>query len=358
MQQPPHASALARANERLADASTPLIEDCWYIAGWAEDFSRELKERTLLGHSLVFYRDTKGTPVALRNRCPHRSYPLVHGKLEGDVLRCGYHGLAFRADGSCADIPMQTSIPPTACTRSYPLVEQGPLVWIWTGDPAAANTSRVPDTGWLTDSSWDFARGYLHLNANYAYLHENLLDLSHFTYLHPSTLGTPEYAKAPFEMQAEGDTVRITRFVAECEVPPMYRPTGIEGKMSRRTYSEFSSPALHRAEVELRDLQAPASRRAEFHGRITHFVTPETRTSTHYWFTFARDFALRDPAVTAMFESNARTAFAEDKFALEEAARMHRLEPEATRLEIHVKSDAAGGAARRLLKQMADKQIA
>jgi len=350
------AAALARANARLADGTTPLLKNCWYIAGFGADFTRELRERTLLGESVVFYRTIAGEPVAILNRCPHRSFPLSQGTLEGDLVRCGYHGLAFRQDGSCADIPTQTTVPPGVCTRSYPLVERGPFVWIWMGEPNLADESAIPDTGWLVDPAWNYVASYLQLDANYVYLHENLLDLSHFTYLHPTTLGTPEYARTPFDVEVDGNKVRVSRMVAECDVPPIYSKTGIEGKMSRRTDSEFVSPAMHHASAVMGDLQAREGQRHEFTIFITHFATPETQDKTHYWFAFARDFALNDPEVDEYMKASALTAFNEDRHALQEIARVYRTEPQAAPGELHIKSDQAGVAARRILLRLATEQ--
>lgn len=346
----------ASANDRLADWRTPLPRSFWYVAGLAQDFSRTPKERTLLGQSLVFYRSEAGQPVALANRCPHRSYPLAHGQLEGDVLRCGYHGLAFAPNGRCVDIPSQDKVPDSVCTRSYPAVEQGPFVWIWMGDdPEGADPALLPRTDWLASPDWRFVSSYLELQSNYVYLHENLLDLTHFTYLHPTTLGTPEYARTPFDVELKGQTVRVSRFVPECDVPPIYARTGITGKMSRHTVSEFLTPAMHHASAVMRDLAAPAGQPYAPTIYITHFVTPETSTKTHYWFAFARNFALDSDEVDDYMRDNALKAFNEDRFALEEVARLYQQEPAASALEIHIKSDGAGIAARRILRQLGEQ---
>jgi len=352
--QPPASTNIARAKERLADRSTPFITDCWYVAGWGKDFTRDLCERTLLGRSLVLYRRTDGQPVALQNRCPHRSFPLASGKLEGDVLRCGYHGIAFNANGSCAEIPTQNVVPRNVCVPSYPLAERGPFVWIWMGDRAAADESKIPDTSWLTSAEWSYATNYLALKGSYVYLHENLLDLSHFTYLHPTTLGTPEYAQTPFDVDVQHDKVRITRRVPECDVPPIYARTGIKGKMSRHTTSEFVSPAVHHASALLADLDASPRDRKDFTIYITHFLTPESQGQTHYWFAFARDFAINDQEASDYMGAGALTAFNEDKLALEAISRIYALEPEAASAEFHIKSDQAGVAMRRILHRRAE----
>ncbi|WP_368628059.1 Rieske 2Fe-2S domain-containing protein, partial [Klebsiella pneumoniae] len=63
----------------FADQDTPLIKNCWYVAALAHEVTRELSSRRLLGVEVVLYRTAKGEPVAMRNRCPHRSFPLAKG---------------------------------------------------------------------------------------------------------------------------------------------------------------------------------------------------------------------------------------------------------------------------------------
>ncbi|MFP6559773.1 Rieske 2Fe-2S domain-containing protein [Paraburkholderia sp. B3] len=350
-------AGVTRVRTQLANEHTPLIHNCWYVAGCASEFNRTLKERTLLGKSVVFYRRENGQPVALQNRCPHRSFPLSNGVLEGDTVRCGYHGMAFNAAGECVDIPSQNVVSANACIRHYPVVERGPFVWIWTGAQEEADENLIPDTRWLSSPDWAYAQAYVELKANYVGLHENLLDLTHFTYLHPTTLGTPEFAGSPFEVEVSERQVRITRYVEECDVPPMYVKTGIPGKMSRHTISDFLTPALHHASAVLRNRSETVGRDA-FTVYISHFLTPETQNTTHYWFTFARDFALDDAEVTQYMEKSALHAFHEDVFALEQIRRMHAIEPDAGEAEINLKSDQAGVAARRVLKQLADREVA
>ena len=70
----------------FADHSTPLILDCWYVAALSAEVSRNIISRRLLGTDVALYRTLAGEPVAVRNRCPHRSFPLAKGKLDGDMV--------------------------------------------------------------------------------------------------------------------------------------------------------------------------------------------------------------------------------------------------------------------------------
>lgn len=83
----------------------PLIRNDWYVAALSKDVGRVPIRRTLLDQEIVLYRGRNGQPIALQNRCAHRSYPLHLGELNGDCIVCGYHGFEYGADGRCAYVP-------------------------------------------------------------------------------------------------------------------------------------------------------------------------------------------------------------------------------------------------------------
>ena len=70
----------------FADHTTPLVLNCWYVAGLSGEITRDILSRRLLGTEVALYRTLAGAPVAVRNRCPHRSFPLAKGRLDGDTL--------------------------------------------------------------------------------------------------------------------------------------------------------------------------------------------------------------------------------------------------------------------------------
>jgi len=82
-----------------------LVRNCWYVAGWSHDITREPQQRMLLGEPVVLYRKQDGNVVALEDRCVHRLAPLSKGRVEGNGLRCLYHGFLFNDDGRCTQIP-------------------------------------------------------------------------------------------------------------------------------------------------------------------------------------------------------------------------------------------------------------
>jgi phenylpropionate dioxygenase-like ring-hydroxylating dioxygenase large terminal subunit len=307
-----------KAQAQFANHLTPLIRQCWYVAALSSEVTRELRERTLLNTTVVMYRRSDGTPVVMDNRCPHRSFPLSKGKLEGDNLVCGYHGMVYSPLGQCLGMPSLPNCPSHARINSYPVQERGPLIWIWMGDPALADPQKIPDTSWLSSPAWQTVRGQFHIRTNYVAMHENLLDQTHFGILHPGAVGTPEYARSRLTFKVEDDKVLISRFLNNSPPPGIYGvPMRLMHKrVDRYSDSRFESPAGHIAHARIVDPAPDANSPSEFRVNITHLFTPEKQNSIHYWWFNSRDFHLQDAEVDAFMQKESQTAYAQDEDAL------------------------------------------
>ncbi|TAJ69813.1 MAG: aromatic ring-hydroxylating dioxygenase subunit alpha [Phenylobacterium sp.] len=344
-------------SSRLADHTTPFVRSEWYVAGLSGEIGRQLTARKLLGVEVLLYRREDGTPVALRNRCPHRSFPLSHGKLEGDVVVCGYHGLAFGADGACVRIPSQALVPSAVRAQNFPVVERAPLVWIWMGDPDQADPGAIPEHPWLHAPDYTHVGGYLHVKCNYIRLHENVLDLTHFPFLHGEAVGDLAYAQAPFEVAEAGASVRITRRLEDHPVNAGYGSAigNLGHRVNRTSESWFKTPAFHVAHATIEDLEGGVGGRAEFHFKILHMFTPETATSTHYFWASARDVAIKDEALSEASRTRAVNTFLEDVEALERIEAIWSSEPDDFH-EISVTGDRAGLLMRRIIARRAAEE--
>ncbi len=93
---------------------------------------------TCLGEDLVLFRDSRGNPNVLFDRCPHRHVKLSVGRVFGDELQCSFHGLRFDGAGACTLIPWEQQTNPAMqqklCVRSYKAAEVGGVVWAYLGD--------------------------------------------------------------------------------------------------------------------------------------------------------------------------------------------------------------------------------
>lgn len=347
-------SALERASLRsmqtMANRDTPFIDDEWYVVAFASELGASLLKRRILGRRLVLFRKSNGDPVALSDRCVHRSFPLSSGKLERDTIVCGYHGFRYDADGDCIEIPSQIGCPKGIAVRRYPLVERGPVIWGWFGAQDKANPDLIPDTHWLKQDTWASSEDYLHLPGNYVSLHENLLDLTHLSFVHSGSFGTPDYARAPFVTDFSNNRFAITRSVMPTRLPPVWaEPTGLRHDHAARiATSEFISPGLHVVKVKFFDVNLPEEGRAIFEIRTCHIPTPETHGSTHYFIVHSRDFSLEDASVTQFMRDQLLMAFREDVEALT-TLEQTLADPDSSGFEVSVGSDAPAVAMRRYL---------
>lgn len=174
------------------------VRNAWYVAAWLHEIEPgRVHARTIIDQPLAIYRTRDGALVAMEDRCPHRFAPLSMGRLEGDDLRCMYHGLKFASDGKCIEIPGQKLIPNSACVRRYPVEVRGSWVWVWMGDASLADPTAIPPSLALDDPAWRLKASHLDYAAHYLLIDDNLLDLSHLSFAHEKTLGMdmPQWAE-------------------------------------------------------------------------------------------------------------------------------------------------------------------
>src|SRR5581483_10234734 len=132
-----------------------FLKNCWYVAALDHELiDGKLLSRMILGEHLLLYRGESGKVFALNDRCPHRGALLSKGRLEGDNVRCMYHGIQFGGTGKCLQIPGQAMIPPKLRVRSYPVVERSHFIWIWMGEADKADPSLIVELPYLHDSRW------------------------------------------------------------------------------------------------------------------------------------------------------------------------------------------------------------
>lgn len=337
-----------------------FLRNCWYIAGWEDELSAEgMFERTLLNESVLFYRTEAGRIVALENRCCHRGAPLHVGRREGDNVRCLYHGMVFNEQGRCVEIPGQDRIPPQACVRSYPVVAKDELLWIWMGDPALADESQIVSYWWHTVPGWRKKREYLHYQAPYTLIVDNLLDFSHLTYVHSTSIGTPSNATTRALVEPIEGGLKITRRYHNDQIQANRRSIAtFDGPADRWQIYEWFAPSF----LRLYTGSAPAGTGAHdghlvpeaMQYRHCSVQTPETATTTHYWFTHAANFKTETSEVIDVVFDGVRRAFEEDKVIIE--AQQRALLKGGPFKPIGIAHDQALVQARRLIQRKLDEE--
>lgn len=263
--------------------------NAWYVAAWDEEIPADgLFSRRLLGEPLVFFRERSGGVRALADRCPHRFAPLSKGVLCDDAVRCPYHGLEFNGAGQCSRNPHGNgAIPRAARVRAYPVVEKYSVVWIWMGDESKADEALIPDFSCMDPRRFYVAKRYLHARANYVLESDNILDLSHIQYLHPTTLGSDDVSSAITRVEQQGETVWSYRQTVNEIMPAfLYDAMGIpaDTPVDRWTDVRWNAPSNLLLMAGAVPTGQPRSEGRET--ALPHLFTPETETTTHYWFSF------------------------------------------------------------------------
>lgn len=338
-----------------------FVRNQWYVAAYGREVGRDLLARTVLGESMVLYRTEDGQAVALADRCVHRGFPLSAppSRVVGDTLVCGYHGFTYDRAGACVAVPGQTRVPRTARVLGYPVVEQDSFVWVWIGEAAAATGTIPPRAPWLADPARTTVSGMEPLAARWSLLVDNLMDLSHETYLHAGHIGTPEVAQTPIstEVDEPNGIVRVSRHMADADCPAFYaRSTGIEGRITRWQDIEYHPPCLyllHSRVAPVGVLPGPDGRDDDaFHVEVVYAITPSTQTSTYDFWAVARDFALDDQEVSTFLHDSNRTVVLQDVAALDLLETVVATDPPGVQ-ELSINIDTGGLAARRMLARMA-----
>ena len=337
------------------------LKNAWYVAAWDTEVRPDtLLSRKILNTSIVFYRGDDGVAVALEDKCCHRLAPLSHGQREGNCLRCMYHGLMFDGTGKCVDVPGQDRISSHLRVRSFPLVERDRLLWIWTGDPARADPSKIHDSHWHDCQDWQGGRGgYMHYQAHVQLIADNLLDFSHLAFVHNKTIGTRKFAEVLPTIEPVGDAVNMTYTTLGAATAPFARALSTLPDVTDRCQMYtwhlrgcyFSQDSVTCLPGEGVDTVNP--RAMKLHTMIA--LTPETDTTTHYfWSTSHNDFNPAIEDLTARLLVQVGTAFDEDRCIIEAQQRVIDEHPESRMLSI--RADTALTQVRRMLDKLLQEE--
>jgi phenylpropionate dioxygenase-like ring-hydroxylating dioxygenase large terminal subunit len=295
-----------------------FIRNCWYVVAWEHEVPADgFLARTVIGDPLLVYRTSSGETVAMEDRCCHRGAPLSKGRREGDHIRCGYHGLCFNAQGRCIEVPGLDTVPPKACVRTYPVVVQSRWVFVWMGDAHRADPRLLPDNFSCGDPAWRNIPGYLHYDTPYDLICDNLLDFSHLSYVHARTLGggAKEIATTRPTVERIERGVRVRRRVPNVQPPGYYRRMRPDlGLLERWFDYDFVLPGtllMHSGGRPMEDAPDDLRRAVTLHSCQT--LTPETATSTHYFFQQSHPADQGDETVTRIIHDALLAAFDEDR---------------------------------------------
>ena len=336
-----------------------FLQNAWYIAAWDTEIGDVPFTRVVLNEPVVMFR-TAGGIVALEDRCCHRALPLSMGKVIENNIQCGYHGLEFDATGACVKVPGQSKIPPGAAVRSYPVIERWGMIWIWTGDVNNADPSLLPDWWWLESQEWKMIPGRggtpMPVEANYLLISDNLFDITHLSYVHLTSIGNDSIIDFPAKTERFDRGVKMTRLVADRPPAPFYKKAGdFDGNVDRFLVTTSVMPGyiVNHAGSYRVGLNAQPGEVTEDIGvemKVMNLPTPETETSTHYFYAHSRHFKVEDPEWDEIYRTQFTQVFEEDQVILNQQQKRISSSPEAP--EIDINGDAPNIQVRRLMDEL------
>lgn len=298
---------------------TQWLKNCWYAAAWADELGNDDRlARTIVSEPILIWRNREGEPRAVEDRCAHRCAPLSKGSIAGDVVRCGYHGVAYDGKtGNCVDNPHGPIVSALA-VKPYPVVERHKILWIWIGNADLVDQAAIPDLSFIDRTPRHaFSKGYMPTKADHRLLEDNILDLSHGDYLHAETLGGGSFTRAKPRVEEIDDMVQVTWIARDEKAIPIWR-------------SELPDPdMLVNMETMVRwhpngvmllttDLEPIGRSDRAIKSTAAHIMTPESAFSTHYLYCNSRNYRVDDEKYNAMFTESLAIAFgAEDKPMIE-----------------------------------------
>jgi phenylpropionate dioxygenase-like ring-hydroxylating dioxygenase large terminal subunit len=251
-----------------------------------------------------------------------------------------------------------TTPPPAMRIRSFPVIEERPFLWIYVGDPARIDEVPRPHSlEWAHDDTFAIEYGRIDIKANYMLLKENVLDLTHFGYVHAQSFKITDWVDPP-RLTGSGETCGYHQAFSRSPLPPVFaEPLGLAPgtPYDRENYGSFVSPALQIAAVDLID---PDTKEITGKFRVSHATTPIDGTSMYYFWVGGRDHGT-SPAEMKALRALTELGFAEDEAMIEAVQEVQSRDPRSTdELEKSVKADGPGVQARRIVKRWMERETA
>jgi vanillate O-demethylase monooxygenase subunit len=281
------------------------------------------------------------------------------GKVVGkDGIQCPYHGIVYNSAGRCVSMPAQETINPSATVPSFPCVQRYRFVWVWLGDPALANPDTIPDMHQMDHPDWAGDGRLIHAECNYQLVVDNLMDLTHEEFVHGSSIGQAELSEADFFTTHDEKTVTVTRWMKDINPPPFWKKNladqfpAYQGPVDRWQIIHFEAPSTVCIDVGVAKAGtgAPEGDRSQgVNGYVMNTMTPETATTTHYFWSFQRNYRQESQLITTQLRDGVTRVFGEDEVMLRAQQEAINANPDYEFYNLNI--DAGGMWVRRFLER-------
>jgi phenylpropionate dioxygenase-like ring-hydroxylating dioxygenase large terminal subunit len=193
---------------------------------------------------------------------------------------------------------------------------------VWAGDPYQADPAAIPDLWPMNDPGWAGDGSRMPVAANFQLVLDTLMDLTHEEFVHAGSIGNPELSHSEFTVTHSGNSVTLTRWMLSIEPTPFLLKNlrikfpGFAGQVDRWQVVRFQAPSTitidgGAAEAGTGAPEGDRSRGITF--GILNTVTPVHATSSDYFWTVTRDFAVHDQSLTVAIRDATGRIFDQDK---------------------------------------------
>lgn len=335
-----------------------FIKNAWYVACRPEELQDKPLGRKICGENIVFYRGHNQHVFAVEDFCPHRGAPLSLGYVENGELVCGYHGLVMGCDGKTVSMPGQR-VNGFPCNKAFAIVEKYGFIWIWPGHKDEADLKTLPKLEWADHPEWGYGGGLFHIHCDYKLMVDNLMDLTHETYVHSSSIGQKEIDEAAPTTIVNGDQVTTERYMENIYAPPFWQ-MALRGNdlpedqlIDRWQRCHFYAPSNVHIEVGVAlaghgGYNAPKDKKVS--AIVVDFITPETETSHWYFWGMARNFQADNKELTQSICEGQGKIFTEDLEMLERQQKNLLNNPQRKLLMLNI--DAGGVQSRKIIDRL------
>ncbi|PPR10090.1 MAG: hypothetical protein CFH41_02145, partial [Alphaproteobacteria bacterium MarineAlpha11_Bin1] len=218
----------------------------------------------------------------------------------------------------------------------------------------------IEDFHWMDDPDWRAKGERMYLKADYKLLIENLLELSHLSYVHATTLGTGAVAEEQMKFERGERSVTLTRWILDSPVSTMFQKLGRFEKnehVDRWQHVTWTPPAFVKLDVGAARANTGAvegDRSQGFGYRNLNAITPETEKSAHYFWAQARDFRIDEEWISDLFVTTTHEAFSEDLWII--GLQQENMDTGKTHPRVDINHDGAAMQAIRMLQSMIDQE--
>lgn len=323
-----------------------LLKNFWYVLGESTSVGATPVKVRALGQDLaLFRRASDRRVVALSDVCVHRMGSLAGGVVDGDCVRCPYHGWTYADDGACTSIPANppgAPIPRKARVDSYPVEERHGWIWVFLGDLPAGERPPIPPLPEFGQAGWRAVRGEFTWQTNFTRVVENAVDIAHTPFVHANSFGNRDDPVMPDYDVQQGEYSLSTTVSL-----PAPRARGLSKYVASGGHNTVTlgiyMPSVNRIEATL-----PNGWRTIL--LIANLPVDERRTLTR--FIQLRNF-LGSPLADAFARRLSMQVLAEDRPTVEsQNPPVVPLEPGA---DLSTRSDALSLAYRKLLRRCVER---